>query len=207
MVKATIKIFCVSVSMIGVPSFGAILDDGRAPCKTFRMKRASLLAGCVGLGGAFGAATGGFAADLAGAAAIADPFATCRANVTRDKPQALPPSLKGRAAAALGPAHDANLSVGYFWRCMGGAVYVCVVGANIPCESKADRARRNAGAAAYCHDNKDADGVPAYATGHATIYAWRCVSGAAIRGKAVAKLDPRGYRTDIWHRLSPDAID
>jgi hypothetical protein len=84
---------------------------------------------------------------------------------------------------------------------MDGAVYVCTVGANLPCQSKADRARRNSGADVFCRDNRDAEIVPAYATGHRTIFEWRCVSGKAMRGKAIFKLDRRGFQRAIWRRL------
>jgi hypothetical protein len=47
--------------------------------------------------------------------------------------------------------------------------------------------------------------VPAYVTGHDTLYSWSCTAGHAVRGKAVASLDARGYRTDIWHRLELDS--
>lgn len=88
---------------------------------------------------------------------------------------------------------------------MDGAVYVCAVGANILCASKADGSLSNEGATAFCRDKREAPFVPAYATGHATIYQWRCVKGAAVRGKAVAALDRRGYRTDVWRKLDSDA--
>jgi hypothetical protein len=91
---------------------------------------------------------------------------------------------------------------GSYWRCMDGAVYVCEVGANIPCDSKADRATHNAGADNYCRESRDATTVPAYATGHQTIYEWHCAAGLAVRGRPTAKLDRRGFRTDFWHRIS-----
>jgi hypothetical protein len=86
---------------------------------------------------------------------------------------------------------------------MNRAVYACAVGANIQCDAKADRRRRNAGAEIYCRDNPDAAVVPAYATGHATIYDWHCAAGHAVPGKPTAELDRRGYRVDFWHRVPP----
>ena len=86
---------------------------------------------------------------------------------------------------------------------MDGLVYVCAVGANIPCQSKADISRRNAGAQAFCREHPDAGIVPAYATGHRTIYEWHCMSGSPLRGKAVQQLDRRGFQSNFWHRLAP----
>jgi len=52
------------------------------------------------------------------------------------------------------------------------------------------------------YGNRDAALVPAYATGHNVIYEWSCNAGSAVRGKQVVKLDRRGYRSDIWYRVS-----
>jgi hypothetical protein len=139
------------------------------------------------------------------AAAANDPVGYCKAAGTRDSVRSLPSTLRSAAAAALGlppGAAGSAGSEGYFWRCMDGVVYVCAVGANIPCQSKADAAQRNTGAEAFCKQNPDAESVPAYATGHRTIYGWRCVSGAAVHGKPAMRLDRRGFQADFWHRLA-----
>ena len=36
-------------------------------------------------------------------------------------------------------------------------------------------------------------------TGRETIYSWRCAAGKAVRGAPIANVDPRGFRSDIWH--------
>jgi hypothetical protein len=136
-----------------------------------------------------------------------DPFVYCAAIRDIDAPiggaSPIPPGLTPYLARALGlPPHSAVMPERYYWRCMGGAVYVCTTGANIACEVKADLAKRNVGAENYCRENRDAPFVPAYATGHATIYDWRCSGGRAVRGKRLAKLDSRGYRRDIWYRVA-----
>jgi hypothetical protein len=53
----------------------------------------------------------------------------------------------------------------------------------------------------YCRENPEATFVPAYATGHASIYSWSCSAGNAIPGKRLSKVDHRGFRVDFWHRL------
>jgi hypothetical protein len=82
---------------------------------------------------------------------------------------------------ANGCAHALGLPDGrdfrpesYYWRCMNRMVFVCAIGANIPCGAKADLAKRNLGADKYCQDNPEATFVPAYATGHETLFAWSC---------------------------------
>ena len=87
------------------------------------------------------------------------------------------------------------------WRCMDSRVYVCARGANIPCDSKADRSKFNRGAANYCRENPNTAEVPAYATGHNTVYLWKCVAGQAKRSKTVSATDRRGFRTDFWHLI------
>ena len=166
------------------------------------MRRWILLAVCLTSIGLLTEAVAGSPRDAASGAAIADPLGYCKAAGTRDTVRLLPRNLNNAATAALGLPASAADSEGYFWRCMDGAVLVCAVGANIPCQAKADRTRHNAGAEAYCRDRGNADLVPAYATGHETIYEWRCISGAAVRGKAVAQLDRRGFRVELWHRLA-----
>jgi hypothetical protein len=136
-----------------------------------------------------------------------EPFAYCARAGTDDR-LGVPTTSESAGVLApytrdLGwPASASMTPTGIFWRCMDARVYVCVVGANLPCASKAGRAKRNRGAQSYCREHPDATDVPAYATGHETLYAWRCAAGRAVRSTAVAPIDRRGYRTDIWHPLS-----
>lgn len=138
---------------------------------------------------------------------VEDPFAYCARENTIDTPpggasptpRALAPFLR----TTLGLSAEAPITPqNYFWRCMDGAVYVCAIGANLRCDAKADRAKRNSGANNYCRENPNATFVPAYATGHNTIYEWSCSAGNAVPGKRTTKLDRRGYRADIWYRVS-----
>jgi hypothetical protein len=136
----------------------------------------------------------------------ADPFAYCARVGNIDQPAGgsspLPAALEQPVRVALGLASDAPFEPSmFYWRCMQHAVYVCDTGANIPCATKADRAHRNAGAEEFCRTHRDAAVVPAFATGHATLYAWRCMAGHAVHGKILAPLDRRGYRSDFWHRI------
>lgn len=148
------------------------------------------------------------AGDLA-ATAIGDPFAYCYRIGSIDRPAGgaspIPSALKPYVARALGLSTDVGVPPeSYYWRCMNGTVYVCTIGANIPCYEKDDRAKRNSGADKYCRENREAAIVPAYATGHATIYDWSCSLGKALRGKRIVEVDGRGYRIDIWHPVLHD---
>jgi len=139
---------------------------------------------------------------------VSDPFAYCERVGTDDRltgagsasTEATVKILEPYVRAALRlPAAAPLPARSVFWRCMQGKVYVCAVGANLPCGSKADRAKRNPGAEIYCRENPAATDVPAFATGHETIYSWRCAAGKAVRGAPFAELDRRGFRSDIWH--------
>jgi hypothetical protein len=139
---------------------------------------------------------------------VSDPFAYCERVGTDDRLSGTGSALSEASAKFLEPYLRAALELpagtslsrgSVFWRCMQGKVYVCAVGANLPCGSKADRAKQNPGAEAYCRENPAATDVPAFATGHETIYSWRCAAGKAARGAPIAALDRRGFRSDIWH--------
>jgi|HubBroStandDraft_2_1064218.scaffolds.fasta_scaffold00332_12 hypothetical protein len=140
--------------------------------------------------------------------ATSDPFAYCSAIGSIDRPAGggspVPLALKSYLSRALGLSAGAEFRPErYYWRCMNRMVFVCAIGANIPCSAKADLAKRNVGADKYCQDYPEATFVPAYATGHETLFAWSCSLGRAVPGKRIAKLDPRGYRIDIWYKVAP----
>jgi hypothetical protein len=86
------------------------------------------------------------------------------------------------------------------FRCAGGRVMVCATGANLPC-GKADTSRSNIGATAWCRDHPDAAFIPAYASGHATIFDWRCQNGVAAIVRQRYKVDPRGFVAAYWKVL------
>jgi hypothetical protein len=147
------------------------------------------------------------ATETCAAAVTDDPFAYCARIGSIDKPNGgnspVPPALLPYLRPTLGLSSEAPLTPEtFYWRCMDRAVYICATGANIRCDIKADRAKRNSGADSYCRENRDAVFVPAYASGHDTIYEWSCAAGLAVRGKRTSQTDHRAYRTDIWHRVS-----
>ena len=53
-----------------------------------------------------------------------------------------------------------------FWRCMNGVVYACTVGANLPCQERADTSRKPTESMTnFCHNNPQAEVIPAVVTG------------------------------------------
>jgi hypothetical protein len=80
---------------------------------------------------------------------------------------------------------------------MNGRLLACFVGANLPC-GKMNTARDNRGADEYCRANANTDVVPAFATGHDTIYSYRCASGRAVIVGRTFALDARGFAAKLW---------
>jgi hypothetical protein len=90
------------------------------------------------------------------------------------------------------------------WRCDQGKVLACSYGANIPCDSKANTSRvPGPGAKEFCRENPGADVVPAVATGHATVFAWRCKGKRPVIVRQVLKVDRRGFPSAFWHVVTP----
>jgi hypothetical protein len=141
-----------------------------------------------------------------------DPAPYCRAVGTIDAPDAryagpaMPDWIAHALMRALHAPADAPVSAFRHaaWRCLDGAVLACAVGANIPCNEKADASRTPPeGATRYCAENRDAPVVPAYATGRSTVFDWRCTAGAPVIARQILNVDAAGYATAFWHRVTP----
>jgi hypothetical protein len=87
-------------------------------------------------------------------------------------------------------------------RCAGGAVLACLTGANLNC-GQADTRRHNPGAIAWCRTHPNADFVPLFAAGHASIYAWRCEGSRPAIGRVVQTVDARGFSAAHWRVVVP----
>lgn len=85
-------------------------------------------------------------------------------------------------------------------RCMNGAVWLCNYGANLSC-GKADASRQSPGADRFCKQNPDSIGVPMSATGHATVYDWKCVGRDARIIGQIVEIDGRGFIAENWKQL------
>ena len=113
-------------------------------------------------------------------------------------PAPVPAALTPAVAKALDiPADMAREA---YVRCAGDRLLACSIGANLNC-FKANRSRSLPGATAYCRANPDLDFIPMAATGHDTIYEWRCTGRRAVAGKVLARVDAEGYEADNWKAL------
>lgn len=141
-----------------------------------------------------------------------DPFADCAAVGTINAPDARYTGVKvpssvvqalRRVAGIADTAPDSLLVHGTTWRCMNGNVYACFVGANIPCDSRADTSRTpSAAMRTYCQQNPGADAIPAFVTGRATVYQWRCTKETPTIDRQVIQVDQAGYPADFWYKLT-----
>lgn len=147
-----------------------------------------------------------------GQTSYTDPFAYCAAVGTVDAPgpRYAGPQMPESVAQGLQTALDVPntpldvLANGSSWRCMDGQVYACFVGANLPCDAKANTDRTPTQAEEdFCQQQPDADVIPAFVTGHDTVYAWRCTNGTAEIVKQVFQVDAQGYIADIWYAIQP----
>lgn len=155
------------------------------------------------------------AAQPAAAAIYTDPFAYCAAMGTVDQPDARYTGEKTPDAIVQGFIKAAGLTgttepsdvfkQATIWRCMGGKVYACNFGANLPCGSKADTDKTPTPEMAdFCKANPGADFIPMAVTGHATIYAWKCVKDVPEAGEPIDQADAAGYLARIWYSLEAE---
>ncbi|MEX2446810.1 MAG: hypothetical protein WD734_05655 [Dehalococcoidia bacterium] len=90
------------------------------------------------------------------------------------------------------------------WRCMDGEVWACDPGANLPCGQADTEREPTEGMAAHCEENPDGV-LPAFVTGHETIYSWACEGGEAVVTGQPFEADDEGFVADFWYRLDrPD---
>jgi hypothetical protein len=145
-------------------------------------------------------------------APIRDPFEYCAAVGTIDEPDAdyqgpkLPESviqamIRQGILPRQGPAAFQHNAV---WRCMGGKVWACTFGANLPCLEKADQSQIPTRAMdEFCAAHRWEQAIPAAVTGRATVYAWRCTEGRPQIGRRLFRSDPRGFLSAFWYELAP----
>lgn len=125
--------------------------------------------------------------------------AYCAGGRVQEQAQNAPAALAPAVARAFGVAPDA-IDDAAFVRCVGGRLMACWVGANLDC-GKADMRRNLVGASSFCRENPGSAVVPMAATGHATIYSWRCVGRRAIAGAPTEAVDAQGYIAANWREL------
>ncbi len=109
---------------------------------------------------------------------------------------AVPVTLRPNVAKAFGISLEMAREEAVV-RCVDGKLMACWVGANLDC-GRANPHRSLLGANAYCRDHPGSDSIPMVATGHDTIYDWRCEGRRAVAGKANRAVDAAGYIADNW---------
>jgi len=135
------------------------------------------------------------------AARAETPAQHCRRVGNDDTLRPIPASLVPAVQRLFGLSMPAEMVQGSTsFRCMDGHVLVCTVGANLPC-GKANTSRKLPGATAFCRDNPGADFIPAMATGHDTIYQWRCAGDTPQPGGPVEDVDQRGFFKRYWKEI------
>jgi hypothetical protein len=134
-----------------------------------------------------------------GMARAEPPAALCERLGTDDTTRPIPDSLVAAANAALGTSLPADAAIAStVFRCAEGHLLVCTVGANLAC-GKADTSRQStAGMTAWCRAHPDADFVPAFASGHDTIFAWHCIGAIPRVIRQTSYVDGRGFIADNW---------
>jgi len=147
-------------------------------------------------------------------AQFGDPFAYCAVLGTIDAPDSrytgpkVPEVVAQGLKKAFGAPADAPLGPfirNTFWRCMDGRVYACTVGANLPCQERADVSRKpTPGMTDFCKNNPHAEVIPAVATGRATVYEWTRPHDMPDVVRHFAQPDARGCLSNIWYAISPN---
>jgi hypothetical protein len=143
-----------------------------------------------------------------------DPFAYCAAVGTVDAPDSrytgpkVPEAVARGLKTAFGAPANAPLESflrNTYWRCMDGRVYACTVGANLPCQERADTSRiPGQGVSDFCKNNPQAEVIPAVVTGRATVYEWKCTNAVPEVVRQFAHPDARGFLSNIWYAINPD---
>ncbi|WP_054310047.1 hypothetical protein [Mesorhizobium sp. 1M-11] len=144
------------------------------------------------------------------AAPVKDLHQYCRQVRNDDTVRTYEPSLRDAAIRAYqrlfpgaqGEPSDEELDTSIKFRCMDAKVMACFLGANLVCD-KMNTARENPGADEFCRSTPNSDFVPLVATGHDTIYAYRCSNGKAVVDGKIYALDKRGFAQKLWIAL-PD---
>jgi hypothetical protein len=133
-------------------------------------------------------------------ASAASGSAACASGAGPRAPAPVPKDLEAAVASTFGVSVDV-VRDGGFVRCAKDKLLACLVGANLNC-GKANTRRSLPGGSAFCRANPGADMIPMVATGHDTIYAWRCVGKRAVAANAVVTVDPDGYDAGNWKEIA-----
>jgi len=139
-----------------------------------------------------------FAAALLLNGAVAEAAGVCKPGPTENVPLPLPADLVPRARQVFQLAMpDDLIRKTTVYRCMNGRTLLCTTGANLSC-GKANLSRDLPGAVSWCREHTESDSVPMFATGHDTIYRWRCSNGTPVIAATVEPVDAEGFLSRNW---------
>jgi hypothetical protein len=140
-------------------------------------------------------------AEIASMSQGENPFQYCSRVGTDDSPGNVPASLAPAFAKFFGTRmSSAEIQQNSSFRCYRGKVFGCMVGANLNC-GKANSSNASAGGDEWCRSHPNDTMIPMAATGHATIYSWRCSGNRAVPTKMNSKVDDRGFEVVNWKLL------
>jgi hypothetical protein len=129
-----------------------------------------------------------------------NPFQYCRRVGTDDDPGDVPvsPAFAQVFSVRMTPTEIRHNSS---FRCYSGRVVGCMVAANLNC-GKAETSKTSRGGAESCRFHPNDVMIPMAATGHATIFSWRCSGDRAVPAKVISKVDDRGFIVINWKPLN-----
>ncbi len=140
-----------------------------------------------------------------------NPFSYCKAVKNIDTPDKSyiglkkPPLIIEKLKHILNMPKNVSkkwIEDGLVWRCMNGQVWACFKGANIPCTIKGNSSKTPSEKMKfYCKKVKNSNLIPAYITGHNTIYKWSCIKGTPVIIKQIYHLDSNGFIKEFWHEI------
>lgn len=140
-----------------------------------------------------------------GAWAQTSPTEYCRQIGTDDTLRSVPSSLVSAVVRLfqLEAMPPAQVERSTYLRCADGHVFVCTFGANLIC-GKADTRRDLPGLKAWCVEHAGSRNVPAYVSGHATIYLWGCDGPRPVASRSALTVDQRGFISQNWKRVDSE---
>lgn len=135
-------------------------------------------------------------------AAAESPGQYCGAAGTNDSLRPIPQPLVSTARKLfdLGAMPESQIRRSTWLRCDRGRALLCNEGANLPC-GKANTRRDLPATEQWCKVHPNSDFIPAYVTGHDTIYAWKCSGTTAAITATVFQTDRRGFISQFWKRI------
>ena len=142
---------------------------------------------------------------MRGAWAQTSPSEYCQQIRTDDALRSVPPSLVSAVVRLfqLEAMPPAQVERSTYFRCAGGHILVCTVGANLVC-GKAYRRLALPSVKAWCVEHAGSRNVPAYVSGHATIYLWHCDGSRPVSSRSALTVDQRGFISQNWKRVDSE---